>query len=47
MGGFIDMPAPDESLTQLIKTLTPAQMKQLEPHLAPLIQSAAQSVAEA
>ena len=47
MGGFIDMQhLHDELLTQLIKTLTPAQMKQLEPHLAPLIQSAAQSVAE-
>ncbi|MBD8237010.1 serine O-acetyltransferase [Pseudomonas fluorescens] len=47
MGGFIDMQQlHDELLTQLIKTLTPAQMKQLEPHLAPLIQNAAQAVAE-
>lgn len=47
MGGFIDMQQlHDELLTHLIKTLTPAQMKQLEPHLAPLIQNAAQAVAE-
>lgn len=36
----------DELLTHLITTLTPGQMKQLEPHLAPLIQNAAQAVAE-
>ena len=47
MGGFIDMQQlHDELLTHLIQTLTPAQMKQLEPHLAPLIQNAAQAVAE-
>jgi serine O-acetyltransferase len=47
MGGFIDMQhLHDELLTHLIKTLTPAQMKQLEPHLAPLIQNAAQAIAE-
>lgn len=47
MGGFIDMQLlHDELLTRLIKTLTPAQMKQLEAHLAPLIQDAAQAVAE-
>ena len=47
MGGFIDMQQlHDELLTQLVKTLTPMQMKQLEPHLAPLIQNAAQAVAE-
>mgnify|MGYP002138416808 CR=1 FL=1 len=47
MGGFIDMQQlHDELLTHLIKTLTPTQMKQLEPHLAPLIQGAAQAVAE-
>ncbi|WP_017253968.1 serine O-acetyltransferase, partial [Pseudomonas tolaasii] len=47
MGGFIDMQQlHDELLTHLITTLTPAQMKQLEPHLAPLIQNAAQAVAE-
>ena len=43
MGGFIDMQQlHDELLTHLIKTLTPTQMKQLEPHLAPLVQNAAQ-----
>ena len=47
MGGFIDMQQlHDELLTHLITTLTPGQMKQLEPHLAPLIQNAAQAVAE-
>ena len=47
MGGFIDMQQlHDELLTHLITTLTPRQMKQLEPHLAPLIQNAAQAVAE-
>jgi serine O-acetyltransferase len=47
MGSFIDMQLlHDELLTHLIKTLTPAQMKQLEPHLAPLIQGTAQAVAE-
>lgn len=47
MSGFIDMQQlHDELLTHLITTLTPAQMKQLEPHLAPLIQNAAQAVAE-
>ncbi|MDN5509908.1 MAG: serine acetyltransferase, partial [Pseudomonas sp.] len=44
MGGFIDMQQlHDELLTHLITTLTPRQMKQLEPHLAPLIQTAAQA----
>ncbi|PQZ90732.1 MULTISPECIES: serine O-acetyltransferase [Pseudomonas] len=47
MSGFIDMQQlHDELLTHLIKTLPPGQMKQLEPHLAPLIQNAAQAVAE-
>ncbi|KTC21489.1 serine acetyltransferase [Pseudomonas marginalis ICMP 9505] len=47
MGCFIDMQQlHDELLTHLIQTLTPAQMKQLEPHLAPLIQNAAQAVAD-
>ena len=36
MGGFIDMQQlHDEMLTPLISTLTPGQMKQLEPHRAP------------
>ena len=36
----------DELLTHLIKTLSPAQISQLQPHLAALIQPAAQEVAE-
>ncbi len=36
----------DELLTHLIKTLSPAQIAQLQPHLAQLIQPAAQEVAE-
>ena len=47
MGGFIDMQQlHDELLTHLITTLSPAQMAQLQPHLAELIQPAAQEVAE-
>lgn len=36
----------DELLTHLITTLTPAHMQRLEEHLSPLIQTAAQAVAE-
>ncbi|MFC6336361.1 serine acetyltransferase [Pseudomonas sp. CCM 7891] len=47
MGGFIDMQQlHDELLTHLITSLTPAQMQALQAHLAPLIQTAAQAVAE-
>ncbi|MFC6297253.1 serine acetyltransferase [Pseudomonas sp. CCM 7893] len=47
MGGFIDMQQlHDELLTHLITTLSPAQMQELQAHLAPLVQTAAQAVAE-
>ncbi|SDV00616.1 serine O-acetyltransferase [Pseudomonas mucidolens] len=47
MGGFIDMQhLHEELLTHLIKTLTPAQIQPLQVHLAPLIQEAAQDIAE-
>ncbi|MFO2465259.1 serine O-acetyltransferase [Pseudomonas sp. 15FMM2] len=47
MGGFIDMhQLHEELLAHLVKTLAPAQMQQLQVHLASLIQEAAQDVAE-